>query len=179
MSTDETRYQLACCEITKDHIKATDGHIMGKIKHDDPSLSSLESPVYINRDQLPFIKLWLKINKRILDIDHAFTNTVLELRGLGTSTVLLTTDIKYPNVEQVIPKYQETVKIGLDADLLLALITGIKDLDKKKNTCSLEFKFTTEKDKEGRVTGYKVGTTDPFIIKCGNENLGILMPVRV
>jgi DNA polymerase III sliding clamp (beta) subunit (PCNA family) len=173
VSQDATRYHLGCVEITKDLIQSTDGHIMVRNKIQDEALKNIDK-AYIHRDMLPYLKSVAKLHKRM--------SIVLSECGVHTITIdgKLVTEkdkIKYPNLDQFVPKHIETASIGIDANLLYKLVETLKV--QKRQHCKLTFKVTTNKSSDGRILNFVLDNCSPFQVTTGTDDLGIIMPVRI
>lgn len=176
-SSDQARYNLACLRIEaipdqpRYKLIATDGHIMAICEIEDASLDGVKE-AHISRDMIPYLKSVSKLWK------HGIPNCSATSDSLTIDGKLVScTDVKFPNYQQIIPKFQESIKIGLDADLLLALTKGLGD----KSQCSLEIKFTRELNNKGILTDkYIVDKLSPILVKSmGSDSIGVIMPVRI
>jgi DNA polymerase III sliding clamp (beta) subunit (PCNA family) len=162
-SPDPTRYHLQCVQITKTHIAATDGHILSKVEHNDAALAPLsDGYILIHKDQLPYLKLVLKDNRKmpiIIGVEVAANGMLI-----SNKLVSLADELKYPNIEPLIPKYNKVqYTIALDSDLLSRLTDALGS--SKTKVVKLQF-----------------GTAnDPVIVTVTDQpnDIGVLMPARM
>lgn len=159
-SKDETRPVLGCVLIEKNKLVTTDGHILSQCALDDDAFPS-ECKILVHRDELPFLKLALKENKKRLDLfEYKVEQNTL---SISKRDVSYQTEFKFPNCEQITPKYTENdLVIGFNPALLLSLCQSMSDTKKERLVCKITIK---NKDNAIRVV---VG-----------ESEGLIMPVRI
>jgi len=172
-SHDETRFHINCVEVTKSAIVSTDGHVLAKVEHEDESLSRLDK-AYVHREKLPYLKAVAKLYKNALEV-----SSVVNESGIYLDEKLITEkdDVRYPNWQQFVPSYSESVSIGLDADLLMSLVTAIKE--GKKTNCKLTFQLNREVNKDGKELSVKLNTVSPIHVWTSEKSIGVLMPCRI
>lgn len=158
-SKDETRYHLGCVEIASGFITATDGHIMGRCRLDDEEFKQFpSSKYYIFRDEIGFLKTILKKNKYGVILDAEITEKEIKIEGKKITV----DEVRYPNVEQFVPRYDDSTVIAFNPELLLKLAVSMGTESKKPKSVKLYIKDS--------LTPIKVQID-------GNE--GVLMPVRM
>jgi len=172
-SKDPNRYSLGCVQITPKMLISTDGHIFSQVLHQDDALS-LITEAYVNRDMLPFLKAVVKLAGKLLDINAVAAGELITIDG---KEITSKEKVNYPNWKQLLPTFTDTAVIGIDANLLFNLVDTLKE--SKKHTCKLTFKLIYEKNKNGTILKASLDTTSPIQVTTANDNLGVIMPVRV
>lgn len=150
-------------------LSACDGHILSQIVIDEPAFVGLDT-TYINSDMAPILKAIVKLNKYGIE-NVSITENSIVIAGMTVTEF----ESRFPAIESVIPKYEKTVSIGIDAELLLSLVKGLSD--SKKMQCRLDVKL------EETENGIELAKLNAILVKANgsnsNDSFGVIMPVRV
>ncbi len=169
-STDKTKQTLQCVYIdpNKKEAYSSDGNCaciktlskdeLSEIVIDKPSLVKFNKP---------------KLAKSPHFGDHAEHYKILGNVGAGTNLKntleIIQEDLNYPDINQVVPKFDKSVKLGISASLLLKLAEVLCNFS-KDNIVTLEIKVM--EDGIDPLAPIKVTGSD-------NSKLGVIMPCRL
>ncbi len=161
VSDDVTRHHLGHVAVTKVNdeqvlLSACDGHILGDVKIADDDLA-IAAPCFIHRDMLPFLRLTLKESPRLANTIEA---QVSPGSILINGRAITATDVNYPNLEAIRPKFEGAFQIAFDVELLMSLVKGLNG-DKRHHAHLV-------------IGNDRLGPVKVFV----GENQGVLMPIR-
>lgn len=175
VSDDETRYAMTNVLLTSDGkqviIEATNGYCLSRVEIADDIASEIKGKrLLVSKDQLPLLKLIVKVLGRVMNsVPTAWVDGQFTIGSQPLTTVVVTlkndgTDFKYPNLETIWPKVRKPqTRISFDPELLRALHKAMSDNTGSTKNVIIEI----------------IGDDSaPLIIKCG-ENESLLMPVRI
>lgn len=176
-SDDVMRFNLRRVSIWREEnrviIEATNGHCMTRASLNLGGLTFPQGRVfYVEREQIPALKLLVKTHKKTLMRELAF-ETVSDGFKLDGFKILEDTTGAYPKeaAAQVIEnakKENYTVKIGLNAEYILAVADAIRALEHKSRGIVIHVK----------------NQNSPVMIETYGENAlgefcGVIMPLRI
>ncbi len=175
VSKDETRPQLNAVRLGKDKddnliVESCDGHILSRHFISEPELT-LDKDILIHRDSKAKLKTFLTTNKsyvKFLIDTNVEDNRNLRIFTLDSrdGAIMEVVFREYPKTDAVIPKVkrEEYMEIAFNPTLLTKLYKSMNG--EKRNP---KVKLLVKKD----------NPLAPIMVESGNDNLGVLMPLKI
>lgn len=174
-SKDETRYHLCGINIVKKsdnnlELQVTDGHRMIIETVTDETLfqSMTTESIWIPRSDLPQLKAAKSLYKGMAYVPMVVDGLYLTV-GNSIKIKIKECTGKYPNVNQLVPKLNNTYKVSFNAKYLYELMQSMDKEDRKTDVVILE--IATSND--GKVL-------KPIIVSNSSKvSQAVLMPCRM